>query len=307
MPRSNRDPLLGAVVGERFQVKRALAAGGMAAVYVARDGEKGPKVALKVLVPRGRHKQRLLELMRREGDALEALQHPHIVKALGHGPMDDGGWYIAMELVEGVSLTNWLREVHPSSDQLLRVFLQLCDALEHVHAGGYVHRDLKASNVLVRGTTSPHLTLIDFGVVRKEGEPEVGGDEPLLGGVHTSSPEQIKGGTVDHRSDVYSLGVLLYRAFSGRYPFHSKLPAEVLTQHLHGEVPPLAEGAPAGLERIVRRCLEKEPTDRFGTIGDLAEALEGLVHPPEARVEARWIVVVAVVIAALVLVYFAFA
>ncbi|MCA9570174.1 MAG: serine/threonine protein kinase, partial [Myxococcales bacterium] len=281
MARNARDPIVGTVVAGRFHVKRPLATGGMAAVYVARDGDGGPRVALKLLAPPRRDAERMLALMQREGEVLASLEHPNIVRAIDHGPSGDGGYFIAMELVDGLSLTDWVRQKVDRPLQAVPLVLQLCSALRHVHGRGLVHRDLKASNVLVSARPhGAHVTLIDFGVAWVDDAPEIDGEEHLLGGVHTSSPEQIRGEAPDVRSDIYSVGVLLFRLLAGRYPYHSKLPAEVLTQHLHSPVPELPEaaGIPPAIRPVVTRCLQKDPDDRFPDVQALVEALSAAVE-----------------------------
>lgn len=271
MPSSSRDPMVGRLVAGRFHVKRLLATGGMARVYVARDGEGGPRIALKILGEGA--EPRLVALMEREGAALAELDHPSIVRGIAHGPLEQGGYFVAMELVEGESITRWIRRHDPALGRRLGLMRQLLDALEAVHGAGLVHRDLKASNVLVRGEPGREaLVLIDFGVVQRDGD-ERPGDEHLLGGVHTSAPEQIRGGRVDARTDLYAFGVLLFRVVAGRYPFHSKVSAEVLGLHLHGEIPSLPESTPSFLDAVVAGCLAKAPAERFADVTAVRNAL----------------------------------
>lgn len=283
MPSSNRDPFVGTLLADRFHVKRPLASGGMADVYVARDGEGGPRVALKIL--REGAEARLVRLMQREGESLLRLHHPNIVAGVGHGPHGDGGYWVAMELVEGESLTRWVRKHDPSVPQRVRLMRKLLEALRAVHAAGLVHRDLKSSNILVSGPPgAPDLHLLDFGVVLVDGTSEAA-DEHLLGGIHTTSPEQIQGESVDARADLYSFGVLLHRVLGGRYPYHSKVPAEVLGKHLHAEIPRLSDEIDPDLRAVVERCLQKRPEDRYPDATSLLDALDAVGGTEAPRTE----------------------
>lgn len=281
---ASADPYVSQLLGERFEVRRPLAEGGMARVYVATDRTTGEDVALKILAPPKDDAPLKLERMRREANALLGLDHPNIVKTHDHGPTPDGGWFIAMELVDGPSVSTWVREQKPRTADVLQVLLQVCSALRHAHRKGIVHRDLKASNLLVardeRGAA--RVKLIDFGVVQVAGEDTLSGNKDILGSVHTIAPEQVKGEPIDHRADIYSLGVLAYRLLSGVYPYHSKVSAEVISRHVHAPVPVLDPelGLPKGLPEIVARCMAKAPDDRYADVQQLMDELSECLEVP---------------------------
>ncbi len=271
----NRDQYVHQTLGDRFHIKRPLAEGGMARVYFARDTQTDERVAVKILTPK-RGKRNLLELMQREAVALERLDHPNIVKTLAHGPTDNGGFFIAMELIEGPSITDFIRENDTEPEDAIRLILQVCSALRHAHRKGIIHRDLKSSNLLVardhRGRA--RVKLIDFGVVKITDEETLSGNRPILGSVHTVSPEQVKGEAVDPRADIYSLGILTYRLIAGKYPYHSRIAAETITQHVHGDIPLLNDPyLSPDVPLIVAKCMAKSPDERFDSVQDLMDAL----------------------------------
>lgn len=307
MPRSNRDPLVGTVVADRFHVKRVLASGAMGVVYVARDGgPKGPRIALKVAALKSGEVERIL--MNREAEALQRLQLPGVVRYITSGELDDSRPWIAMELEsEASSLTTWARTHQVAGEAALGLIRRVGETVSEVHAAGVVHRDLKASNILVSGPSDdPRVILIDFGIARLDQREDPRADAPLLGGVHTSSPEQIRGESVEPLADQYSLAVLAYRLVTGRYPFHSKLPAEVLAGHLHVDVPPLPDDISEPAAAAIRRALSKNPADRYPDVRSFVAALEqsrtsAATEDPERRdVPWGWIVLgVLTVLAAL--------
>jgi serine/threonine-protein kinase len=254
----------------------------MARVYVARDTQTGEDVAVKILTPM-RGKRRLLALMQREAEALERLDHPNIVKTLAHGPTDNGGFFIAMELIEGPSITDFIRQNDTEPEDAIRLVLQVCSALRHAHRKGMIHRDLKSSNLLVARDhrRRARVKLIDFGIVKITDQDTLSGNRPMLGSVHTVSPEQVKSEPVDHRADLYSLGVLMYRLIAGKYPFHSRIAAETLTQHVHAEIPVLEDPLlPPDIPGIVAKCMAKNPDDRFQSAQELMDALSSALEVP---------------------------
>lgn len=286
MPKNRRDPVVGTVIADRFHVKRPLAEGGMGKVYVARDGEDGPRIALKLFLgdPTTADYEQLLGRARREAETMAQLEHTNIVRTFDHGTWGDG-YYLAMELLEGRSLTNYVRDTEADPYTCLRLLLQLCAAVRHAHRKGIVHRDLKAANVIViPGDTEPLVKLIDFGVVKVDGLTSLSGAGTLLGSVHTMPPEHVRGEEVDHRADIYSLGVLAFRLLQGRYPYHSRVAAEVITKHVHAPIPELdpRPEIPPGVPPIIRKCLAKDPNDRYDDVGQLVLELSEALDTPTA-------------------------
>lgn len=283
MSRATRDPAIGSVIGDRFHIKRPLAEGGMGRVYVARDGAGGTRVAVKLFIgtPDQPDYEQLLGRAKREAETMSRLHHPHIVQTIAHGPWEDG-YYLAMELLEGRSLTNYVRDTKADPNTCLRLLLQLCSAVRHAHRLGIVHRDLKAANVLVVDEDGPMVKLIDFGVVKVDGLASLSGTNTLLGSVHTMPPEHVRGEEVDHRADIYSLGVLAFRLLQGRYPYHSRVAAEVITKHVHAPIPELddSDQIPEGVPPIIRKCLAKDPNDRYADVAELVQDLSDALELP---------------------------
>ncbi len=301
------------VLDGRFELKRRVAEGAMAGVHRALDRRTGELVAVKVLRPPDDpdHADFAASRFRMERLALERLRHPHIVGLRGHGLTPRGRPYLVMEWCDGQDLATLLRVERPTPPRFLDLMLQLLDAVAFVHDRGVLHRDLKAANVLV--DDGDQIKLVDFGLARVDAAHEMAPETGrVLGSAHSISPEQVRSFDVDHRSDVYSLGVLLYRGLVGRYPFHGRQKAEILAAHLHREVPCFERlrpelQLPPALELAVRRCLAKKPSERWPDVGSLHREILRLRGEVASRpepalrrvVEGRWMVLVALFLASL--------
>lgn len=274
------------LVAGRYRIERRLARGGQASVYLAHQEPLGRMVALKVLAPpmdidaeeRERFQQRFLL----EAKTLASLDHPHIVTVYDYGQTDAGDLYIAMEYVDGVRFNDLLRHGRLDVDRALALVRQVCSALQYAHNRGVIHRDIKNSNVLVkRGPAGKELVkVVDFGIVKLRNQKvdltQVG---IILGSPHFMAPEQAQGKDVDHRVDVYAVGVLLYCALAGRYPFNGSHSTAILTAHLTRDPPTFAEVAPdlqlpPGLEELVRTCLAKKPSERFPDMASIVTQID---------------------------------
>jgi serine/threonine protein kinase len=285
-----------------YEVLALLGAGGMGEVYRARDPRLGRDVAIKVL-PASFSKD--ADRLRRFGDEARAagvLNHPNITAVFDIG-LHDGSPYLVSELLEGETLREALAGGHLSTWQALDYAIQIARGLAAAHQKGIVHRDLKPDNVFV--TRDGRLKIIDFGLAKltpaKEVSPNqtdlptaTGGTDPgvLLGTVGYIAPEQLRGRPADARSDIFSLGAILYEMLSGRRAFQGDSAADTMTAILRDDPPDLSltgQSISPGLERIVRRCLEKNPEQRFQSALDLAfdlEALSGLSGAPAKSVTA---------------------
>ncbi|KFE62367.1 serine/threonine-protein kinase [Hyalangium minutum] len=271
---------------ERWKIESRAAQGGSSILYRARHTTSGQSAALKVLRAEYGFSASALRRFHQEAALLARVRHPHVVELYGSGELEDGRPWLAMAWVEGSTLAQWLEaRGRLEAAEVLPLLEQLCGALEAVHAAGLVHRDLNARNVLVRrGSGPPQVVLVDFGIARSL-EPLVGSPDTstgrVLGTPLALAPEQIRGGTVDARTDLYALGVLLYQLLCGQPPFRSGDVAELMDQHLSAPVPPLAPLAPVppAVEAVVRRCLEKLPEARFKSAGQVLEALREALQP----------------------------
>ena len=275
-----------------YEILAPLGAGGMGEVYRARDTRLGRDVAIKVLPAGFAHDADRLRRFEQEARAVAALSHPNIVALFDIGT-HDGSPYLVSELLEGRTL----REVAASGAipvrQAVDVAVQIARGLAAAHEQGIVHRDLKPANVFV--TKAGHVKILDFGLAKltrpaadesgsavTEAPPTETG--AVMGTVGYMSPEQVRGHRVDQRTDIFAFGCVLYELLAARPPFRRETPAETMTAILNEEPPELTgtgRPAPAALERIVRRCLEKEVDQRFSSAHDLALAIEALGVPTE--------------------------
>ncbi|MEP6994703.1 MAG: protein kinase [Acidobacteriota bacterium] len=278
-----------------YRITAAIGAGGMGEVYRATDTKLGRDVALKVLPSEMAADPERLDRFQREARALAALDHPGIVSVFSVEE-SDGVHFLTMQLVEGESLDHLIPEGGFPLDQLLEIAVPLSDALAAAHEKSIVHRDLKPANVMVpdRG----RVKVLDFGLAKlaapKTGEPlhsqlptEMHTREGVvMGTVPYMSPEQLSGKTADPRTDVFSLGIILYEMASGRRPFHGNSSAELISSILRDTPRPLAElraDLPRELARIIQRCLEKDPGRRYPTARTLHGDLHGLQSDPAER------------------------
>ena len=273
-----------AALADRYTIERELGHGGMATVYLARDLKHGRAVALKVLKPEIAATLGL-ERFRREIEIAAQLQHPHILPLHDSGDVD-GMLYYVMPYVEGESLRERLRRAGPlPAAEVARIVHQVADALAHAHQHDVVHRDIKPDNVMVSGR---HVLVADFGVAKAVSQAK--SDSPLtsagisLGTPTYMAPEQIAADPhVDHRADLYALGVMAYELLAGAPPFGDKSPQELLAAHLTeapksiGELRPDVPGA---LVDTVMRCLEKTPAQRWQRAEDIVHALEAVEATP---------------------------
>jgi serine/threonine-protein kinase len=282
------EELLGQIVDGRYRVERIIGRGGMGVVYACRHVVVGKPAAMKVLRVGVERAEGVLPRFIREAQTANAIRSRHIVEMTDFGQLPNGFCYVVMELLEGMSLTYAMREGRLSRPDLLHVFIQMAEALHLVHAQGIVHRDLKPDNVfLVNENNDPlFVKLLDFGIA-KAMHAEVSGlteTGVILGTPYYMSPEQARGEPVDGRTDIYSLGVMMYRAFTGKLPFVAESMLGVLTRHLtEAPAPPSHVTEIDGrTEHVIMRCLEKDPNARFQSTGEIAAALATIAAVPSA-------------------------
>lgn len=269
---------VGDVLGSRYRLVRKLGTGGSASVFLADDERLGRHVAVKLL--HQRFDSPAPARIEREARQVAALSHPNVVQI--HDVVVDGDdAYIVMEYVAGTPLDEILREEGPCSEErTIELGLMLASALEAAHAEGIVHRDVKPSNVLVRpdGTAK----LADFGTARTGQGDTLTQEGTLIGSAAYVAPEQVQGGDVDHRADLYALGILLYEALTGERPFEGDSVAATVIQRLHRDpLPPSTHrDVSAPLEAVILRSMSRDRADRYPDAAALAADLRSLARGP---------------------------
>jgi predicted Ser/Thr protein kinase len=281
-------PLPGRVLAGRYEVGRRIGQGGMATIYLGTDRLLRRTVAVKVLAHRFAPDQRFVARFRREAKAAAGLNHPNVVSVYDTGS-DEGIHWIVMEHVEGDTLEEVLREGGGLAiRRALEIAEDLCRALAVAHAAGLIHRDVKPANVMI--DTKGRVKVMDFGIARAIGDATtLTGTGWVLGTASYLSPEQARGDPVDVRSDVYSLGCVLYEMVAGRPPFIADTPVALAYKHVHEEpVPPsfINRAVPAGLEAVVMRAIAKAPSDRYASAEAIGEAVTEVARDQSVRVEA---------------------
>ena len=281
----------GSVIGTRlgkYEIQAEIGRGGMGMVYKGYDPLLDRPVAIKVLAPHLVWEKGFVERFLREARAAARLKHPHIVTIydVGH----EGDWYyFVMEYLEGQTLAELIRQRGPlSPDEALLILRQLADALDYAHHHGLVHRDVKPGNIII-GPTG-HVTLTDFGIARAAQETQLTGTGMVLGTPQYMSPEQVKGLTVDARSDQYSLAILAYEMLTGYVPFQAESTLALMYKIVHEPPPPLRQvrpDLPPAVEEVLAKALAKEPGNRYPTASSFVDALaQAFLRQKEAPVMA---------------------
>lgn len=279
------DPLLGRVVLEQFRIEEQIGVGGMGTVYRAHQTTIDRDVAIKVLRAELARDEQAVARFEREARVCTALDHPNLVRVFLSGRFPDGRLYIVMELLEGRSLADEIEQHGPPAlERAVIMIMKLCAGLAAVHAAGIVHRDIKPENVYLvrRGRDPDFVKLVDFGVARVlEGDgvgPATTQSGRVFGTATYISPEAATGDDTDHRSDIYSLGVLSYQLLTGELPFEGSTAGAVLMKHVH-EAPPLLQTVGRGAEvpdevaQVIMRALSKEPEARQQTLAEFLDPL----------------------------------
>ena len=285
-----------------FRVESLLAEGAMGTVYLAKETSTGRRVALKLLAPDLAHDERFRRRFLRETELAASLVHPRIVPTLASGE-EDGTLYLAMAYVEGSDLRRLLRHEGPfEPERALDLIEQVANALDAAHGAGLVHRDVKPGNILVTKTSEgEHAYVCDFGLARHVSSvSSLTSERGFVGTIDYVPPEQIEGGTIDARADVYSLGCVLYECLAGAGPFDRESELSVLFAHLNDPPPRLTDlrpELPEAFDTLFETALAKSPNDRYSTCGELVgaarAALQGKVIARRRRRRRRALVAAA--------------
>lgn len=291
--RPSESQLTGMVLADRYKVHGYLTRGATARVYLAEDLQNGVPVAIKMLAPESIKSHELSARLLREADALREIDHPNVVRVLDTGETAAGVPYLVLEALPGETLGDYLRrQGTPPFELSLSLVRQAAQGLCAAHRTGVVHRDVKPDNfVLVGPTSDPYgLKLIDFGMAKLEASSGTSGTHTILGTVEYMAPEQILAEPVDARTDVYAMGVVMFRLFTGHLPFDTTAPADLLRHQLFSSVPPpswLTEDLDPRIERMILTATRKHPGNRYPNMQALLDDLDSMVGVSEAEVSQR--------------------
>lgn len=269
--------MIGTVLINRYEILEKIGIGGMAVVYKAKDTLLGRLVAVKILHEQFAQDETFVRHFRREAQSGAGLSHPNIVSIFDVGRHHDDH-FLVMEYVEGTNLKDIIKKFGPlEEDQVLRMGIELCDALEHAHENGLIHCDIKPHNILV--TDKGKVKVTDFGIARACTSDTITFTGSMVGSVHYFSPEQARGGKADIQSDLYSASVVLYELATGQVPFTAESPVSVALKQISDEpVPPTQinpEISPE-LEQVILKGMSKSPKDRYGSAGEMKQALRAV-------------------------------
>ena len=271
----------GTFIADRYEIVGKVGTGGMSDVYKAKDHTLGRFVAIKVLKEEFSEDTNFVTKFRSEAQAAAGLEHPNIVNIYDVGS-ENGIHYIVMEYVEGITLKTYIeKKGQLNYKEALSIAIQVGRGIQAAHAKNIIHRDIKPQNIII--STDGKVKVTDFGIARAVSENTIHSD--VMGSVHYASPEQARNGYVSNKSDIYSLGIVMYEMVTGRVPFDGDSTVAVAIQHLQDEmVPPstYAQNLPISLEKIIQKCTQKSPDRRYDSMESLLIDLrKSLLNPDE--------------------------
>ena len=262
--------MIGKKLGNRYEVLDLIGGGGMSLVYQAKDTFLDRIVALKVLREQFTSDIEFVRRFRREAQAVAKLSHPNIVSIYDVG-QDGEIHYLVMEYIKGKTLKEIILEQGPLElAEIIDIAKQICDALEHAHENSIIHRDIKPHNILI--TRGKRVKVTDFGIARAATNITMTHTKDIIGSVHYFSPEQAKGEITGEKSDIYSLGIVLYEMVTGRLPFEGDSPISIALKHIQTEPEPPSTfnpSIPDSLEKIILKAIQKDPQKRYDNVGSL--------------------------------------
>lgn len=278
--------MIGKILGNRYQVVEKIGDGGTAFVFKGMDNLLNRHVTVKVLRPEYVSDQDFVRRFRREAQAAASLSHPNIVSIYDVG-VEDGIHYIVMEYIQGQSLKELIEELgHLPVTMAAEYGYQIAQALGNAHKHGIIHRDVKPHNILI--SEDGRVKVTDFGIAQAVTASTVTYNGAILGSVHYFSPEQARGGQTAEKSDLYSLGVVLFEMLTGQIPYSGDSPVTVALKHLQEPFPKprdINPDIPVAMERIVRKAVEKDPDNRYHSAREIADELMNFMHGRENPVK----------------------
>ena len=271
----------GTLVAERYEIIEKIGIGGMANVYKAQDIKLSRTVAVKVLKEEFSEDMTFVNKFRTEAQSAAGLEHPNIVNVYDVGS-ENGFYYIVMEYVEGITLKDYIKKKgHLSYKEALSITIQVGRGLQAAHEKNIIHRDVKPQNIII--STDGKVKVTDFGIARAATTNTIHSD--VMGSVHYASPEQARNGYVSNRSDIYSLGIVMYEMVTGKVPYDGESTVQIAIQHLQDEMVPPSEyvdDLPISLEKIIMKCTQKSPDRRYESMENLLLDLrKALINPNE--------------------------
>ncbi len=264
----------------QYRLTEEIGRGGMGVVYRGEHRLLKRPAAIKLIHPESAADEAAMARFEHEVQLSATLTHWNTVRIFDYGRTDHGDFYCVMELLEGLTLADLLRDRHTLSlKESLEIIEQICDGLQEAHGKGMVHRDLKPANIFLAETAgrAQVVKILDFGVATSKSSVDIPGEVKLIGTPIYMSPEQIRGETTSQTSDIYAIGCLLFECLTGAAPFREKMVRDVLDSHLQRQ-PPVERlpETPSDLRSVVARCLEKDPSRRYATVGELRSACRSL-------------------------------
>lgn len=276
--------MIGQDLGGRYEILTRIGGGGMALVYKAHDVLLNRKVAVKVLRQQFVHDEEFIRRFRREAQSAAALSHPNVVSIYDVGQEEDTH-YIVMEYIEGHNLNEIIQERAPlQTDEAVRIAMQIADALDHAHQNHIIHRDIKPHNILIGKNGRVKVT--DFGIARAVTSSTITQTGSVIGSVHYFSPEHAKGVNTGEKSDLYSLGIVLYQMLTAKLPFLGESPISVALKHLQEnfEEPRVVNPhIPQSVENVILKAMRKNPSERYGSAHEMQLDLDSCLRPERLK------------------------
>ncbi|MDP4171455.1 MAG: Stk1 family PASTA domain-containing Ser/Thr kinase, partial [Bacillota bacterium] len=280
--------IIGKRINGRYKILDMVGGGGMANVYLAHDMILDRDVAVKMLRLDFANDEEFIRRFHREAHSATSLAHPHIVNIYDVGEEDDL-YYIVMEYVEGQTLKQYIQQNSPLRvEDAVKIMKQLTSAISHAHHNHIVHRDIKPHNILVDRDGNVKIT--DFGIAMALSATSITQTNSVMGSVHYLSPEQARGGMANRKSDIYSLGIVMFELLTGRLPFSGESAVSIALKHLQSETPSVRRwnpDIPQSVENIVLKATAKDPFHRYNSVDAMEEDLQTAMYPIRAN-EAKF-------------------